>query len=243
VNALKGVALALFVAGAACAAADSDDRVIEGKAAAGEVKRLALEAGVGEVKLEVGADDAIVWRVALEADPNHHGLFGRKRRRDEVRADLEKVTVEKRGSGERAELVLVLPSSLDEDDFDQRWTVTVPKRFAVDLELDVGSMSISGVAGGVEASVDVGDLRIDVPGGAVEGKVDVGDIELKSGEPGSGEISLEADVGGVDLTLAGRRIRTDGGYGPGETLRLDGKGGPKVRLSVDVGDIEAVIGR
>ncbi len=242
-SALKAMAVALAVAGVAVAAADSDDRVIEGKAAAGASLRLALEADVGEIKLEVGADDAIVWRVALEAEPGHRGLFTNKRRRDEVRADLEKVTVEKRGSGERAELVLVLPSSLDEDDFNQRWSVTVPKRFAVDLDLDVGNISISGVAGGVEAAVDVGDLKIDVPGGTVEGKVDVGDIVLHSGEAGAGEIALEADVGDVDLTLAGRRIRTDGGYGPGESLRLEGKGGPRVRLSVDVGDIEAVIGR
>lgn len=233
----------LFTLLAATAAADRDDRVLEGKAPAADARRLVLEAGIGEVRVEVGADDAVTWRLALEADPDRPGIFSRKRRTEDVRADLAKVAVEPHARGERLELALVVPAGLDEDDFKQRWTVTVPTRFAADLDLDVGEMSVRGLAGGVEAAVDVGELDIDVPGGAIDASVDVGDIELRSGDQGGGDISLEADVGDVDLELGGRRIRTDGGYGPGASIRLEGRAGPRIRLSVDVGDIEARIGR
>lgn len=240
---MRTAALLLTSLIAATAAADRDDRVIEGKAPAGAATRLVLEAGVGEVRLEAGAGDAIVWRVELEADPDRHTLFSRKRRTDEVRADLDRVEVELGQRGDRATLSLALPASLDDDDFKERWTIAVPARFAADLELGVGQMTIRGVAGGVDASVDVGDLTIEVPGGAIEGSVDVGDLELRTEATGSGDISLEADVGDVDLELGGRRIRTDGGYGPGASIRLEGKDGPRIRLSVDVGDIDARIGR
>lgn len=234
-----GLGLAL----AAGAAAASDDRVIEGSAVVGKTERFELDAGVGGVTIRVGDEEQVRWHLELEADPSIGSIFSRKRRMDEVRADLAKVEVMHTVDGADFELALRLPSKLDDDDFDQRWTITLPARFAARVAVDVGEVKITGLAGGVRASVDVGEIELDLPGGTVEASVDVGDIEITTATSPSGDIDLATDVGDVELELDGRRIKNDHGYGPGESLRLTGKGGDRVRARVDVGDIDALIGK
>jgi hypothetical protein len=77
----------------------------------------------------------------------------------------------------------------------------------------------------------------------LEGKAAAGAATRIVLDAGVGEVRFEVGAGDVDLEFGGRRIKTDGGYGPGESIRLTGKDGPRIRLSVDVGDIEARIGR
>jgi hypothetical protein len=232
--------LSILLAGAAFAA---DDRVIEGSAPAGKAQRLEIEAGVGSIEVRVGGDDVVTWRVALEADPSVGSIFSRKRRGDEVRADLAKVEVLHDVGGDDFELALRVPARLDDDDFKERWTITVPARFNARAAIDVGDLKVHGVAGGVRASVDVGNIVLEVPRGEIEASVDVGGIEILSEAAPTGDIDLEADVGDVDLELDGRRIRNDHGYGPGASLRLSGDGGDRVRARADVGDIEVTLGK
>src|SRR5688572_6191283 len=227
---------------AGIAAAESDDRVIEGSAPVGTTTRLTLDAGVGNITVKAGAGDTVRWRVALEADVDG-GWFSSKRDRRDVEAAIAAAKVEASVRGDALELLLDLPRGTDEDDVEQRWTIEVPAAFGARLALDVGDLEVDGLGGGVRASVDVGSIRLDLTRGAVEATVDVGSIDITTAETTSGDIDLEADVGDVDLELDGRRIRNEHGYGPGESLRLTGKGGDRVRARVDVGDIDASIGK
>lgn len=234
----------LLAIAALCAlgAAAKDERVIEGSAPVGKATRITLDAGEGSLTLKAGGGETIRWRVELEPDA-HHGWFSRRHDRD-AREAIEGAKVEGSLRGESFELLLDLPRGADEDDISQHWTIEVPASFAARVALDVGELRVSGLGGGVRASVDVGSIDLDLPRGAVEASADVGDIEIVLGEAPEGDIDLEADVGDVDLTLDGRHIRNDrGDYGPGESVRLTGKGGDRVRARVDVGDIDASIGK
>jgi hypothetical protein len=227
---------------AGVAAAASDDRVIEGSAPVGATSRLTLDADVGSITVKAGADDTVRWRVALEADVDG-GWFSSKRERRDVEAAIAAAKVEASVRGDALELLLDLPRGTDEDDIEQRWTIEVPAAFGARLALDVGDLKVSGIGGGVRASVDVGSIGLDLTRGAVEATVDVGSIDIVTAETTSGDIDLAADVGDVDLELDGRRIRNEHGYGPGESLRLTGKGGDRVRARIDVGSIDAIIGK
>ena len=238
---VRAVTIALALVAATATA--SDDRIIEGSAPIAATERLEIEAGVGDVVIRTGSDERVHWRLALEADPDAGWMFSRKRRFDEVRAELAKVEVTHSADGADFELALRVPAALDDDDFNQRWTITVPARFAARASVDVGLVKVTGLAGGVRASVDVGSIELDLPGGEVEARVDVGNIDITTATAPTGDIDLEADVGDVDLELDGRRIKNDHGYGPGASLRLSGKGGDRVRARVDVGDIDALIGK
>lgn len=224
------------------AAQARDDRIIEGSAAVAGASRLALDAGVGSLTVKVGTGDTVRWRVALEADPDG-GWFSSRRRENEVREAIAAAKVETKVRGDTFEVLLDLPRGSDEDDIEQRWTIEVPAVFGARVALDVGDLKVIGISGGVRANVDVGNITLDLPGGAIEASVDVGGIELITAIAPSGDIDLAADVGDVELELDGRRIKNDHGYGPGESLRLSGKGGDRVRARVDVGDIDALIGK
>lgn len=231
--------LALVASGAAQA---GDDRVIEGSLPVAGASRLALAGNVGSLTVKAGGGDVVRWRVALEADP-HGGWFSPSHRTRDVREALEQAKVEATVRGDSVEIVLVLPRGTDDDDVKERWTIEVPERFAARVSLDVGELKVTGLGGGVRAEVDVGSIDLDLPGGAIDARIDVGDIDIVATTSSGGDIDLEADVGDVDLELDGRHIRNDHGYGPGESLRLTGKGGDRVRARVDVGDIDARIGK
>lgn len=235
------ILLAVLIATGTAAA--GDDRVIEGSAAVAGATRLALDAGVGSLTVKVGATDTVRWRVALEADADH-GWFSARRHQRDAEAAIAAAKVEATVRGDTVELLLDLPRGADEDDIEQRWTVEVPAGFAARVALDVGDLKVTGIGGGVRASVDVGHIALDLPRGAIEATVDVGGIDIINAEPPTGDIDLEVDVGDVDLELDGRTIRSDReDYGPGESLRLTGKGGDRIRARVDVGDIDAAIGK
>lgn len=239
---MRSLILSISICIAGGAGAAHDDRVIEGSLPVASATRLALDAGVGSLTVKVGTGDAVKWRVALEADVDG-GWFSSRRHDRDVQDAIAAAKVEASVRGETVELLLDLPRGTDEDDVDQRWTVEVPAAFAARVALEVGDLKVTGIGGGVRADVDVGNITLDLPGGAIEATVDVGDIDLVCADAPSGDIDLAADVGDVDLELDGRHIRNDHGYGPGESLRLTGKGGDRIRARVDVGDIDASIGK
>jgi len=237
------IAILSIALGLSCAAAAHDDRVIEGSAKTAGATRLALDAGVGSLTVKVGAADTVRWRVELEADADG-GWFSSRRHERDILDAIAAAKVEATVRGETVELLLDLPRGADEDDIEQRWTIEVPAGFAARVALDVGDLKVTGLGGGVRAAVDVGNITLDLPGGAIEATVDVGGIDIVSAVAPSGDIDLAVDVGDVELELDGRRIRGDHeDYGPGESLRLSGKGGDRVRARVDVGDIDASIGK
>jgi hypothetical protein len=238
---MRHIVLFTLLIAANGAAAAHDDRVIEGSAPVANTTRLALDAGVGSLTVKVGAGDTVRWRVELEADA-HGGWFSSKHHARDIEDAIAAAKVEASVHGETFELLLALPRGADEDDVNQRWTIEVPAAFAARVALDVGDLKVSGIGGGVRAQVDVGNITLDIPGGAIEATVDVGDIDIVSAVAPAGDIDFATDVGDVDLELDGRHIKSDHGYGPGESLRLTGKSGDRVRARVDVGDIDASIG-
>src|SRR5699024_983684 len=68
------------------------------------------------------------------------------------------------------------------------WTITLPARLALKLDLDVGKADIAGVVGGVNAQVDVGKLDATLPRGPLAGSVDVGSIEAEVGSADYGAV-------------------------------------------------------
>lgn len=230
----------LVTALAVTASAAETTRTIEGQAPVADLARLVLEADVGSIELRAVEADAIRWRVELE--PNRRGgwrLFGPSDRR--VREALEAASIASERHGEALVLELEVPSRVDRDDLEEHWSVELPSRLAARLALDVGELRVDGTSGDLRVEVDVGDIALDVRGGAIDARIDVGDIELRSSSRTVGPIDLASDVGGVDLELDGRRIKSGGGYGPGAELRLDGAGRERIRARADVGSIDVRI--
>jgi hypothetical protein len=161
---------------------------------------------------------------------------------DDVEESIEDATLEHDTRSGRASIRIEYPRGTDEgDDIEETWEVALPAHLAGRFSMNVGSMEITGIAGGVDATVNVGELEIDVPGGDIEAQVNVGEIDIYSESDSIGDIEVDTDVGGARLTVDGRRIDGDRGW-VGETIRRRGDGDDDIDASSNVGDVSVRVG-
>jgi hypothetical protein len=122
------------------------------------------------------------------------------------------------------------------------WTIRVPKHFRVQVEMEDGRLTITGIEGGVWAKANAGlgsrpgTMTVDVPGGALDLSLAVGHVTATTGSTDHGAVDVSSDVGDAKLTLAGRAINAPREPGPGHRLRLEGEGPYALRVRVNVGD-------
>ena len=124
----------------------------------------------------------------------------------------------------------------------ERWTVRVPRRFAVAVGANDGAFVISDVSGGVRVRAKAGlgskpgSIRVNVPGGRLNIALGVGDIDVQTSSASRGPVDVESSVGDARLTVAGRVIESPRSPGPGHRLRLNDAGPDAITLRVGVGN-------
>ncbi len=220
------ISIAMAVPGGAA------DRTLEESHPAGGVDRLRIINGVGDVTMVSGDTDVI--HVEITLTPRRGGVFSSmKKAEQEVEAAVLNASEHNR------KLRLELDSVSDEPRFEARWMVTVPSRVGVELELGVGDVRLSGLAGGVEMEVGVGNATIEVSEGDVEVSVGVGNGTVRGPAEAFGSASASGGVGGASIDAEGEVNSGKGFVGHSSSWR--GEGTYRIELEVGVGDASVIL--
>ncbi len=225
---IAGVAV-LFLASNAVA---GGERVLEHRQPAKGIRTLSLDTGVGDVTVTTGDGDEIVARVTLKPRRGGFPFFGSS---SKGRRQVEAARLEARQSGELLELGIA--GGGKDRRFEENWEVTVPSRLALDLDIGVGDVQVTGVSGGVTVDGGVGDIEIEVPGGNIT--VDAGVVDVRISIPADAVDIVELDGGVGDCT-----IHTPDGVVRGKSLGCDaswrGRGTASIDVDSGVGDVDIV---
>jgi len=176
---------------------------------------------------------------------------------EEAREIAEKVEIKLIKEGKTLTLKIEKPSMKKSYSVSVRYNITVPKQTNLQLESDVGEISISQISGQIEIETDIGKIKCKEISGDIDLESDVGEVKVVYCEtaPALQNISIQTDIGAINLTVptdfsARVDARTDVGSistnlplkvtgTVGKKLRGtigDGKG--KVSLRTDVGSIK-----
>jgi len=95
----------------------------------------------------------------------------------------------------------------------------------------------------VTIDAGIGSVVVDVPRGELDVTMKVGKIRLMDRSPAIGDIRLSARVGEVSLRLDGRTFEIPSEPGPGTHVSVNGDGRDRVVARIEVGDIDARLGK
>lgn len=207
-------------------------RVLERSTPAAGLDRVEIEAGVGDVRVEVGEDDSIHVEVTLE--PRRGGLFSSIRTAER---EVQEATLEAETAG-RA-LQLRVGTNADERRFEERWTVVMPARLALQLELGVGDVELRGVVGGITLEAGVGDVVVDAEGGDLDLEVGVGDLSVRAPAVAYASVRCAAGVGEARIRVQGETL--GGGGFVGSSASWTGSGPHRIRAELGVGDASVTL--
>ena len=198
---------ALVMALSATTVMAEDVKVLEKVIDAKSFTKLVLEVPVGEINIKAAKGSEI--SLVVELDPDEDWL-GRS-------SDLSDAQISISDDGSTLKLKVDLE---DDDDVEQRWTVTMPAELAVSLNLGVGSVEIDDLTSDIKVDVGVGEVDVAVNTSLYDSiKLDagVGDTSIKGGKGryerdqvlvtsssqlhGEGKKELEANVGVGDIEV------------------------------------------
>lgn len=215
---------------ATAAAQDSRpaSRTIERTIAAADLKTLDVKANVGKIRLTAGSGDKVVVTLVLTAQRRDRSWLGLSRWGDPAAVELD---VSKGGSR------LGLDLRGEREGLKEEWTIEAPERLAARLRVNVGELEARDLSGGIDARVNVGDLSVEVPRGGIDAETNVGNLRVVTSTRSYGNVHVEANIGGVDLRLGGRRVESRRRrYGPGDSISISGRGDDNIRLRSNIGD-------
>ncbi|HPC83994.1 MAG TPA: hypothetical protein P5234_11650 [Thermoanaerobaculaceae bacterium] len=201
--AIPAVLLVLAVPAAA------GERVLDLSRSLDGIAKVVVAAGVGEVQVTGDAPgDTLEARVELSPKS---GFWGSRSRRAIERAELV-ATVK----GDTLTL-RVTPRESDHG-FGEEWTIRLPARLAVSIDLGVGDVSVADTRGDIDVNLGVGDVRIE------------------SEHRAFGDIRASTGVGSATLRTPEGRESGEGFVG--QSLRGRGPGGSVIKVSIGVGEAE-----
>ncbi len=209
-------------------------RTLSADVPATDLDTLALQVGVGELRVTASADDEVHAEVTLL--PKERELFGFLHWSGTTSRSIAAAIIHQERKDKRLTLSLDLGGH-DQDEVKQEWQVQVPARLKLDTVMNVGEMNIAGVAGGVGAKLDVGELEIDVPKGSIDADVNVGEIRAKSGSSHHGRIQLASNIGDATLLLHGSESGVHEHGGLGNRVSMDGGGPDSMDLRLNIGEV------
>ena len=219
--------IALFATGLSQA---GDNYELRAEIPAEGLKQVFIDAGVGAVVVTGSdTDTTITVSVMLEDDSGWHS--------DVDFELLDDTNLVQKKSRSELRLSLKLPRGIDDDEIQEHWDVQVPRSFAARVRMGVGNVDVMDISGGVKARVGVGTVAVEVPRGSIDAHSGVGDVEVITETPSNGDIELDSNVGSVKLVLRGDRIRARDGWGPGQSLEVDGDGEDRIDASAGVGSV------
>ena len=232
---LAVMVLSLILPALACAAGT---RTLTAEIPANGLLTLAVTAGVGELHVTPSSDDAVHVSVRLEQKSREFLWFFHWQSNATARA-IQAAEIVQQRSGERLSLSLGAAGKLDTDQVKQYWALQIPARLALALEMKVGQVNVSGIAGGLRVNLNVGEITLDAPQGPLSAKVNVGQIRATSASTRLGPIDLSSDIGEAALFSDGKPVRHGGRHtGLGRSIHVAGDGPDRVRLSVNVGEVD-----
>jgi hypothetical protein len=231
---IRHAVVAAAVLGLAIPATAARNRTIEETLPSQGVASVVLDTGVGDVELLTHDTDTIEIEVLLI--PRRGGLFSSLASAERA---VERATLESRRQDDRLELRIDAEGSGDDRRFEERWTVTMPERLAVSLELGVGDLTVRGIAGGIVAELGVGDADIEVPAGDVSLELGVGDARVTAPATAYGTVDCSGGVGDSRIDVGGRKITGDGFLGHSASWLGDGPG--TIEIEAGVGDARVVL--
>ena len=239
---MKTLAAVLLISlGFAAGAAQADSGKLTADISAVGVQRFVFEADTGEVQIAPSTDDAV--HVRLELHQNEKSLLGLYHwLSDDSARDMVAAELKQERQGADLKLTLAYPNGATHGDVQQKWTIALPARLAVDAKMQAGQLVIKGAEGGVEASMKGGDLEIHVPKGAVHAKLTGGRLSVISDDLKPGNVKVASDFGLAIMDLNGKY------YGPperhgfwndlhfwGNTVEQPAAGGDEIKLQVTGG--------
>ncbi len=204
-----------------------ESRILEENIPCADAERIVIEAGVGDVEITAGEGETVSVEVALK--PRRGGIFSSMKR---AQKDVDQAVLDVEVVGK--DVRLDVDSDSDDPRFEERWTVTIPARLAVDLELGVGDVEIRGVAGGVDIEAGVGDLLLTASSGDLTVDLGVGDATITAPADQYRSAVCSSGVGDARLKVQGQRIASDGFVGH-ESRWSSGDGEFKVKVDLGVG--------
>lgn len=252
---LAGVAVLLVVGMTAYIA---NDRVQTGTGAsnallsmempAAGIARLAIAAGSGEMKVTPSADGRV--HVQLEIKQQEHSiLWFFQWLSGETARDIKGATLKADRQGEASSISLVYPSGRDHNDVQEKWTISLPAKLLVDVEMSAGQIVIDGMQGGIKSHLTAGEAVIHAASGPVQASVNYGRLHVISDTGKPGVVTLESKHGLAVLSWDGKY------YGPaqehgflsgvhlvGNSVVERGPGLDNMDLSVFAGEVDLRVG-
>lgn len=213
-------------------------RTLNADIPAAGINKLAIAVGVGELRVTPSTDDAVHVQVVLRQKSREFLWFFHWQSSSTAR-EIQAAQITRQKQGDRLMLSLSEPKNLDNDDVKQKWSVRVPARLAVGINMKVGQATVTGIAGGVQADLNVGEIDLDTPRGPMSADVNVGQIRAESGSAQHGNITLSSTIGEAALYVNGKRVGGAGGHsGLGRSINFGGSGPDNMKLSVNVGEVD-----
>lgn len=218
---------------------DGEDIVLrseQGSLPAAGIEQLYLESDVGEVVLTAADTDVITWQLDIILGDNRDTPSQYQR---DLAASAQLSAVRE---DEQAQLTVVWPKGAKlGDDIHERWTIAVPARLAARVDMEIGSLSIEGLTGGIEADLGIGELAITVPGGSVYAELGIGEIKINSATTNLGEVDLDADIG--EVRFEGHADAPAPGYSfpVGQELHFDAGGEEDIQANANIGEVSVQI--
>jgi hypothetical protein len=185
-----------------------ETRMLDYEHSATGIKKVVLDAGVGDVEIMGDSGDKISAQVELKSKSS--GWWSRHG------TDISEVKIEGEVSGDTLKL-RIYPRNRHHNSLSEDWTIHLPARLLLDIDLGVGEITITDC---------IRDINIDLGVGSVN-------IEGDDGE--FGDISAECGVG--DASVRTPKGRNEGHGFISHSVHQTGPGNAEIRVDVGVGDV------
>lgn len=202
----------------------TSERTLTGSFPAESVESVSIEAGVGDI--DITATDSAVVEVEVRLTPRRGGIFSSMKQAEQ---EVEEASL--LNENVRSRLYLEIDSSSGERRFEERWTIRLPARLAVELDLGLGDVTVTGLRGGTDFEVGVGDVTLDAVSGDLFIEVGVGDVTVNAESADYGNVEASGGVGDSQLRVRGERVNSEGMVGHSASWQGDGSH----RLEIEVG--------
>jgi hypothetical protein len=216
---------------------EAETRTLTRRVAAEDLATVAVTAGAGSITVTTTEPETAQGiSIEVELEPRRGGIFS-SLRRAQRQVDSAELVAEVSGS----RLSLEIEADSDDHRFEETWTIRLPARLAMSLELGVGDAEVRGLAGGLSLEVGYGDVLVEVEAGTgdLELALGVGDVAVTAPSAAFGEVLCSSGVGEAHLKVDGSIVDSDGLIG--HTATWSGEGPAELNVEVGVGDVTVTL--
>jgi hypothetical protein len=193
---------------------------------------VAFDASAGDFELTASNVEEIAVEVTLT--PRRGGVFSSMKGAER---EVEEASLSTDIVGGR--LFLEVVSDSGERRFEEHWTVRLPFRIGVELEVGLGDVTSRGLSGGIELEIGVGDAVVEAAGGDIMVNVGVGGATVRVPADQYGRVKASGGVGDARIKARGERIEGKGFVG--HSASWVGEGRHRAEVEVGVGDARVTL--